>query len=90
MDVAAAVDANLFDGAVSSDTGVLWRLSVDPSASFSPLILGPGQSGTIAVTITPNAPKGTVVRGTLEVDAFDPNTLSGDEVVALPYAYRVG
>jgi Subtilase family/Peptidase inhibitor I9 len=90
VDTAAAVDTNMFDSAVDSDTGDLWLLAVDPSASFSPLILDPGQTGTITVVITPNAAAGTVVRGTLEVDTFNPNTLSGDEVVALPYAYRVG
>ncbi|HXM54483.1 MAG TPA: S8 family serine peptidase [Candidatus Dormibacteraeota bacterium] len=90
VDTAAAVDANLFDAAVTSDTGSLWLLAVDETAPFSPLILDPGQTGTITVTITPNAARGTVVRGALEVDTFNPNTLSGDEVIALPYVYRVG
>jgi len=90
VDTAAAVDTSLFDSAVTSDTGDLWLLAVDATASFSPLILDPGQTGTITVTITPNAAAGTVVRGALEIDTFNPNTLSGDEVVSLPYVYKVG
>jgi hypothetical protein len=88
--VAAAVDTNLFDTTITSDTGDLWLSSIVSSAPFSPLVLDPGQSGTITVTITPTAPRGTVVRGTIEVDTFNPNTVSGDEVVAIPYTYRVG
>ena len=38
----------------------------------------------------PGAPAGTVVRGTLELDTFDPLTSMGDQVVAIPYAYTVG
>jgi len=30
------------------------------------------------------------VTGQIEVDTFDPNTISGDEVAAIPYTYRVG
>jgi hypothetical protein len=90
VDTAAAVETNQFDGAVTSDTGDLWLAAIDASAPFSPLILDPGQTGTITVTITPSGASGTVVQGALEVDTFNPNTLSGDEVVAIPYAYRIG
>ncbi len=55
VDTAAAVETNLFDSAVTSDSGDLWLASVVATASFSPLLLGPGQTGTINVTITPNA-----------------------------------
>jgi len=90
VDVAAAVDTTLFDTAVTSDSGDLWLLSIVASTPFSPLVLDPGETGTINVTITPSAPTGTVVRGTLELDTFNPDTLSGDEVVSFPYVYRVG
>jgi len=91
VDTAAAVDTKLFDSAVTSDTGNIWAFAVDPNAFFfAPLILDPGQTGTITVTLTPNAPVGTVVRGALEIDTFNPNTLSGDAVIAIPYVYRVG
>jgi hypothetical protein len=64
-------------------------LSVDASAPFSPLVLSPGQSGTIAVTITPAGPSGTSVKGFLEVSTFNPNTFSGDTLAAFRYAYRI-
>ena len=66
MTVAAAP----FDPAVSSQTGDLWSASTDPSQldGFSPVIVGPGQTGTIPVTITPTGPSGTHVSGTLYID----------------------
>ena len=59
-----------FDSAVSSQTGDLWLASTDPSqlSGLSPVVVGPGQTGTIPVTITPNAPSGTQVSGTLYID----------------------
>ena len=54
------------------------------------MTLGPGQSGTITLTITPSGRKGTVVRGFVAVDTFNLLSLSGDEVTLIPYAYRVG
>jgi subtilisin family serine protease len=89
-DVAAAVTANLFDPAVTSDSGDLWALSVFGNGPFNPIVLSPGQTGFITATITPSAPKGSVVSGFLGVDSFNPNTTSGDEVVNLPYTYKVG
>lgn len=57
---------------------------------YTPLTLAPGQSGTITVTITPNAPKGTVVSGFIAVDTFNQATSSGDEIINIPYTYTVG
>ena len=54
-----------------------------------PLVLGPGETGTILVTITPTAAPGTRVHGTLYVDTVDLNLAQGDELIALPYAYTV-
>jgi hypothetical protein len=88
-DMTATAEMNAFDRTITSDTGDLWLLSLDPSAPFSPLILDPGQSGTIAVTITPAGPAGTSVKGFLEVSTFNPNTFSGDTLAAFPYAYRI-
>jgi hypothetical protein len=90
-DLSAAVDTNAFDSAVSSSTGNAWvSLAVDNSAPYTPLTLAPGQSGTITLGITPTAPKGTVVQGFVGIETFSNSTLSGDEVVALPYSYKVG
>jgi Subtilase family len=83
-----------FDPAVTSDTGDLWLASTNPAASFSPLVLNPGHTGTINVTITPSGASGTVVTGTLYVDDFVSGVppygqLAGDELAALPYTYTI-
>jgi hypothetical protein len=88
--VAAEAVTQLFDSAVNSSTGDVWAEAVDPTATFTPLLLAPGQTGTITVQITPSAPAGTVVSGSLQVDTFTPFTGSGDQIVAVPYAYKVG
>jgi Subtilase family len=86
-----------FDPNASSSTGDLWQISTNPAASFSPLSLSSGQSGVIDVTITPSGAPGTVVRGHLYVDDYDSDvpptavsTLTGNELAALPYEYRIG
>ena len=86
-----------FDHTVKSSTGDLWLGSENTSAlqSFSPDQVNPGQIATIPVTITPNAPAGTVVSGTLFVDDFSAVALAafndpfGNEVAAIPYTYKV-
>ncbi len=92
------ISAAPFDSAVTSPAGDLWQFSVNPSAeaSFSPVIVGPGQTATIPVTITPTGPAGTRVTGTLYIDDTDLfvfqnfTDFSGGEVAALPYSYTVG
>ena len=95
-----------FDPAVSSTASDLWATSVTPATSFSIVTVNPGQTVNIPVTITPSGKPGTVVSGTAYVDqflatttaetnainftdnaAFQPNA---DELVALPYSYRIG
>jgi hypothetical protein len=68
-----------------------------PTGPYNPLTLAPGQTGTITVSITPDAAAGTVIHGFLYVDAVNANsrtfgsiTRSGDEVSAIPYTYTVG
>lgn len=80
-----------FDPAVTSSTGDQWLATVaaQPPA-FTPLSVDAGQSGTIAVTITPTAAKGTVVRGVLYVDDTSTTNNAGDELIAIPYTYTVG
>jgi hypothetical protein len=84
-----------FDTTATTPGGDLWELSNGTLASFTPVVIDPGKSATIDVTITPSAAAGTVVSGTLYVDTYDPDVLpygqySGDELVALPYEYKVG
>ena len=86
-----------FDPAVSSQTGDLWLASTDPPqlSGLSPVVVGPGQTGTIPVTITPSGPSGTQVSGTLYID--DASQLgfqgyfgfNGNDVAAIPYSYTV-
>lgn len=86
----------LFDPAVSSATGDLWLVALNPAAfgSLAPVTINPGQSATINVTITPSGPSGTVISGKLYVDTYVgylPPYLAttGDELAAIPYAYTV-
>ena len=87
---AAVANTNPFDSAVSPDTGDFWALSVNPNESYSPLVLEPGQSGTITLTFTPSAASGSVVHGFIGVDTANLGTFSGDELVNIPYTYKVG
>ncbi|MBV9048438.1 MAG: S8 family serine peptidase [Solirubrobacterales bacterium] len=104
---AMTTTSSAFDPSVSSATGDLWQASADPSAltGLSPVIIGPGQTGTIAVTITPQGSAGSHISGTLYVDVEDlfafqvnPNVVNlstgnpqpnGSEVAAIPYSYTV-
>jgi subtilisin family serine protease len=90
VNLAAVANTNPFDSAVTSSTGDVWAQSVNASAPYSPLTLGPGQTGTITLTITPNAAGGTVVRGFIGVDTLDLATGSGDELINIPYSYTAG
>jgi hypothetical protein len=93
--VTATVTTKAFDPAVTSTTGDLWTTAVTGAFTNSAIVIGPGASATINVTITPSAAAGTVVKGTLYVDdelaAIPPYDVpSGDELSALPYEYTVG
>ena len=90
VNLAAVANTNPFDSAVAASSGDVWAQSVNAAAPYTPLSLAPGQSGTITLTFTPNAAKGTVVRGFIGVDTFNLATDAGDELVNVPYAYKVG
>jgi subtilisin family serine protease len=90
VNLAAVANTNPFDSAVTSTSGDAWAQSVNASAPYAPVTLDPGQAGTITLTITPSAPKGTVVRGFIGVDTLNLATISGDELVNIPYTYTVG
>ena len=94
--IAMTAQSKAFDPAVTSDTGDFWPTSINLATTFSPIILNPGQTGTINVAITPSGASGTVVRGTLYVDDFATGTPtnylyteSGDELAAFPYSYTI-
>jgi hypothetical protein len=93
--VTATVTTKAFDPAVTSTTGDLWTAATTAAFTDTPIVIGPGASATINVTITPSAAAGTVVKGTLYVDdelaGIPPySQISGDELSALPYEYKVG
>jgi Subtilase family len=83
-----------FDTSASPATGDFWRFAVAPlaaSASYGLFAVNPGQTRTISLTVNPSGPAGTVVRGMLYIDDFVDSLqfLSGSQLAALPYAYRV-
>jgi hypothetical protein len=94
--VTAAMSAmtQRFDTSANPATGDFWRFAVASlaaSASYNLFVVNPGQARTINLTVTPSAPSETVVRGMLYIDDFADSLqfLSGSQLVALPYAYRV-
>jgi hypothetical protein len=88
---AVVAHAQKFDSAVTSSTGDVCLRTVDAHApAATPVTIVPVQSAVITVTITPNAKKGTVVKGKLYVDYFSSTMASGDELRAIPYTYTVG
>jgi hypothetical protein len=92
---AMSVVAKQFDTSVTSATGDIELASIIPSTSATPVIINPGQSATVNVTITPSAAHGTVVSGTLYVDDFLSSIppygqIAADEMAGFPYSYTVG
>jgi hypothetical protein len=92
--MAMTATTKAFDPAVTSDTSDIWLAATNPAAAFSPIVINPGQTATINVTITPAGAAGTVVSGNLYVDDFVDNVppygqIAGDELAALPYAYTI-
>jgi hypothetical protein len=80
-----------FDAAVTSSTGDQWLATVKATApSFTPVEVDAGANGTITVTFTPTAPKGTLVTGMLYVDDTTVSNNAGDELTVIPYTYTVG
>lgn len=99
---AGLVNANMtvttkaFDPAVTTDGGDLWQAALDLSVlnTFNPIVINPGQSAVINVTITPTGAPGTVVSGNLYIDdlvgAVPPyGETTGDELAAIPYTYTI-
>jgi hypothetical protein len=79
-----------FDGAVASSAGDIWADIILGTSTFNPLVLAAGESGAINVTITPNPSQvGKTVSGFLYIDTYNPNAVTGDEVVRIPYSYTV-
>jgi hypothetical protein len=92
--IAMVAQTKEFDSAVTSSTGDLMLTAVNPATAVAPIIINPGASATIKVTITPAGASGTTVHGTLYVDDAVTNVppfgqFTGDELAGLPYAYTI-
>jgi Subtilase family len=81
-----------FDPSVTSNVGDFWQLSVNPNNSFGLLVIKPGQTRTITVTINPANAASATVQGNLYLDDFvpAPGNGGGSEIIRIPYAYTVG
>jgi Subtilase family len=90
-----------FDQAVTSATGDFWLQAINANAPLHPVLVQPGQSATIPVTITPSGASGSVVNGTLYVDDLStasgaatwneigPNVSEASDLAAIPYEYTI-
>jgi hypothetical protein len=92
--VTTSVTASMlaFDSTIAASSGDLWADATLGTNTYNPLLLAPGASGTITVTITPASTQvGSSVSGTIFVDTYNSadNYATGDEVVAVPYAYTI-
>jgi len=84
------VHTTAFDRNADSTTGDFWRFTVDEEApDWAPVVLGPGQSGQIEVTFTPQGRRNAKVSGVLYVDDFSLRLLTGNQQAAFPYSYKI-
>ncbi len=100
--ITASMRTNLFDPAVTTSTDDPFRISVDPSSDGfgNPVLIPPGGTAAIQVTITPKGRKGDVVTGhlnlvtppALPVSAGTglPFYSTGAAIRTLPYTYTIG
>ena len=76
-----------FDPAAKASTGEFWDLDAD----WNPVVAAAGRTATMKLTLTPTAPVGTVVHGTVYVDTDSPfSGVMGSELIGIPYSYTVG
>jgi len=86
-----AAHARVFDLSVSSSTGdpQLADVLASPPAA-APIVVHPGGSATIPVTITATDRRGSVVTGDLFLDDNQAPLGAVNEITAIPYEYKVG
>ncbi len=79
-----------FDAAISADSGDAWADLVLGTSTYNPLLIPAGESGTITLTITPDATQvGKTISGYVYIDTYSGFVGTGDEVVRIPYSYTV-
>ena len=49
MALSMTKQSKAFDSTVTSDSNDVWLAATNPAATFSPIYIGPGQTGTINV-----------------------------------------
>jgi hypothetical protein len=98
----ASVTALAFDPAVTSPTGdAVQAYTTGGGGAFSPVVVAPGTSVVIPITITPTASVGSTVSGTLFVNDFAEGsyftaggtivfaTFFTSDIASIPYKYTV-
>jgi hypothetical protein len=99
-----SIRAKAFDPTVTAPLGDYNLTAINPKATPAMTVLQPGHSIVVPVTITPSGTAGSVVCGTLYVDALvggllpvgqasgylPTGQISGVEMAALPYEYTIG
>ncbi len=90
-DTGMAAHTRVFDTSITSPPGDPQLADVDPNAAAAnPVVVHPGQTVTIPVTIAASGRRGSVITGDLFVDDNQGALGSVNEVTAIPYAYRIG
>ena len=95
VDTTLTATTQAFDPAVSSFEGDLWQASLGAPITVSPIVVQPGHSATIPVTIAPSGAVGTSVSGFLYLDDDSLFSLYGglapnaNTVAAIPYSYVI-
>ncbi|MCD7444431.1 S8 family serine peptidase [Streptomyces lincolnensis] len=85
--VSVTATTQSFDPAAKASTGEFWN----PDADWNPVTAAAGKTATMTLTLTPTAPVGTVVHGTVYVDTDTSfGGLLGSELIGIPYTYTVG
>ena len=85
-----------FDTSVTSSTGDPFLSAVDGTASAgTPVVIAPGASATLQVTITPQGRKGRTVKGVLNIvttplGVANLFNTTGEVLASLPYQYTIG
>ena len=93
---AAFATTNTINDDVQAQGGNIWDNATDPNSpnQFDPTqatVVQPGASTTIQVAFTPSSNEvGGVVSGYLEVQNFNLDVFSSDQMKRIPYRYKVG
>jgi subtilisin family serine protease len=96
----ASIRTSAFDSTVTTSTGNPYDFSVDPNGTGgTPVLVPPGGTATIQVTITPHGHPGDIVHGHLNLDTVPllptgftalPFNNTGAAISSLPYTYKIG